>query len=125
MKIPELGPHYKELWAQEDQADVHHNHQAPKPERAESYSGSRASARNANARIRHGFQGDHDGEDDDKWGLHTGNIPAPTGRTNIPSRMSQDDKEKSSLRCGDITSRILSALIEDQLLPAGYLSPIG
>lgn len=97
MKIPELGSHYKATWYQQDQEAQN----------------AKADARNRNANTRK-QQVDFDVEED-KWGAGRGGAVGRPGGT-------ADDKDKSNLKCGDITSRILSALVEDQLLPAGYVT---
>jgi len=100
-QIPSLGTHYKEIWHQEDQNDL----QEIQQQGQEMYSGSAIQTRQVTSKN------------------NVSRISEEVSSTNISDDMMSEKKDVNKpIRCGDITSRILSALIEDQLVPAHLLS---
>lgn len=58
-------------------------------------------------------------EEDDRWSL--GGSNTRSAGPVVGTSLGREDKDKANLKCGDITARILSALVEDKLLPSGYV----
>jgi len=100
-QIPSLGTHYKEIWHQEDQMELQEMQQGQ-----ELYTGTSMQTRQLTSK---------------------GSVPKMNEDIKLCANMSEDmmsEKKDANkpVRCGDITSRILSALIEDQLVPAHLLT---
>jgi transcriptional adapter 3 len=101
-QIPNLGTHYKEIWHQEDQVEL----QEIQQQGQELYSGTSMQTRQLTSKV---------------------SVPKINEDMKLCANMSEDmmsEKKDANkpVRCGDITSRILSALIEDQLVPAHLLT---
>jgi len=100
-QIPNLGTHYKETWLQEDQAELLEMQQQGQ----ELYSGTSMQTRQLTSKG------------------SVSKINEDMSNANMSEDMMSEKKDANKpVRCGDITSRILSALIEDQLVPAHLLA---
>jgi hypothetical protein len=99
-QIPNLGTHYKEIWLQEDQQELQEMQQSME------YSSSSMQTRSTKG----------------TGSMHRLNDDVASNMSDEMLSERKDGTSNKPVRCGDITSRILAALLEDQLVPAHLLT---